>query len=75
MSILGNRVLRREDPALLTSGGTYVDDVDVPGATFVTYVRSTMAHARLAAVDVTEAESLPGVLAILTAADLDLPDL
>jgi carbon-monoxide dehydrogenase large subunit len=75
MSILGNRVLRREDPALLTTGGTYVDDIDVPGATFVTYVRSTMAHARLLAVDVTETRSMPGVLAVVTAADLGLADM
>jgi len=75
MSILGHRVLRREDPAFLTTGGTYVDDVTVPGAAFVTYVRSTIAHARLLEVDVTEALTLPGVLAIVTAADLDLPDL
>jgi carbon-monoxide dehydrogenase large subunit len=75
MSILGHRVLRREDPAFLTSGGTYVDDIDVPGATFVTYVRSTIAHARLLGVDVSEARAMPGVLAVVTAADLDLPDL
>jgi len=75
MSILGNRVLRREDPALLTSGGTYVDDVDVPGAAFVTYVHSTMAHARLLGIDVSEARALPGVLVVVTAADLDFADL
>src|SRR3954451_13649273 len=75
MSILGNRVLRREDPALLTTGGTYVDDIDVPDAAFVTYVRSTMAHARLTGIDVSECVSMPGVLAVVTAADLDLHDL
>ena len=75
MSILGNRVLRREDPALLTTGGTYVDDITVPDAAFVTYVRSTIAHARLAEIDTTDAEALPGVLAVVTAADIDLPDL
>ena len=75
MSILGNRVLRREDPALLTTGGTYVDDIDVPGAAFVTYVRSTMAHARLVAIDVAEARAMDGVLAVVTAADLDFADL
>ena len=74
MSILGNRVLRREDPALLTSGGTYVDDIDVPGAAFVTYVRSTMAHAGLLDIDLTETRSMPGVLAVVTAADIDLAD-
>src|SRR6478672_6546764 len=75
MSILGNRVLRREDPALLTTGGTYVDDIDVPDAAYVTYVRSTMAHARLTEIDTGECRSMPGVLAVVTAADLDLPDL
>jgi carbon-monoxide dehydrogenase large subunit len=75
MSILGNRVERREDPALLTSGGTYVDDVPIPGAAFVTYVRSTMAHARVVEVDVTEARRMPGVLAVVTAADLSFADL
>ena len=75
MSILGNRVLRREDPALLTSGGSYVDDLDLPDAAFVTFVRSTMAHARVTDVDVSEAVAMPGVLAVITATDLGLPDL
>ena len=75
MSILGNRVLRREDPALLTTGGTYVDDIAVDGAAFVTYVRSTMAHARLTEIDTTDAAAMPGVLAVVTAADLELHDL
>ncbi len=75
MSIFGNRVLRVEDPALLTVGGTYVADLRVPeldGAAHVTYVRSTMAHARLAALDVDAAKDAPGVLGVFTAADLDL---
>lgn len=75
MSILGHRVLRREDPALLTTGGTYVDDVPAEGAAHVVYVRSQVAHGRLVDVDVTEARTAPGVLAVLTADDLDLPDL
>src|SRR3954447_13685229 len=75
MSILGNRVLRREDPALLTSGGTYVDDIVVTDAAYVTYVRSTIAHARLTEIDTSEAAAMPGVLAVVTAADIALPDL
>ena len=50
MSILGNRVLRREDPKFLTVGGTYVDDVRderIAGAAYVTFVRSTIAHAKI----------------------------
>ncbi|HVF74127.1 MAG TPA: xanthine dehydrogenase family protein molybdopterin-binding subunit [Acidimicrobiales bacterium] len=72
MSILGNRVLRKEDPKFLTTGGVYLDDLPLVGAAHVTYVRSTMAHARLLTVDVSEARSAPGVLAVLTVDDLDL---
>jgi aerobic carbon-monoxide dehydrogenase large subunit len=75
MSILGHRVVRREDPALLTTGGTYVDDVVRSGTTHVAYVRSTVAHGRLLDVDVDEARLAPGVLAVLTGADVDLPRL
>ncbi len=78
MSILGTRVVRKEDPKFLTVGGTYVDDVRDPrldGAARATFVRSTMAHARIASVDVSEAQGAPGVIAVLTAADLGLPPL
>ena len=76
MSILGNRVLRKEDPKFLTSGGEYVDDLPIDGAAYVTYVRSTMPHARITAVDVSEATTAPGVLAVVTGDDVaaDLGD-
>jgi carbon-monoxide dehydrogenase large subunit len=77
VSILGNRVVRKEDPALLTVGGMYVDDVaahepQLAGALFLTFVRSTIAHARLASVDVEEARTAPGVVAVFTHDDLGL---
>jgi carbon-monoxide dehydrogenase large subunit len=72
MSILGHRVLRREDPALLTGGGTYVDDVASTGAAHVVYVRSTVAHGRIVDIDTSEAETAPGVLAVVTGADVEL---
>ena len=72
MSILGNRVVRKEDPKFLTVGGTYVDDIELEGAAYVTYVRSTMAHARITSIDVEEARKAPGVVAVYTGADLDL---
>jgi carbon-monoxide dehydrogenase large subunit len=73
-SILGTRVLRVEDPAFLTVGGSYIADLDLPGALHVTYVRSTVAHARILGVDVDDARKAPGVVAVFTAADLtDLP--
>ena len=60
MSILGNRVLRREDPKLLTSGGTYVGDLDIPDALSVSFVRSTIAHGRIQSIDLAEAKAAPG---------------
>jgi len=57
---------------MLTAGGSYVADIDLPGAAYVTYVTSTAAHARLVAVDVDKAREAPGVLAVVTAADLDI---
>jgi len=54
-SILGNRVLRKEDPKFLTTGGVYVDDLlDEPalnGALHVTYARSSVAHGLITGID------------------------
>jgi len=75
-SILGNRVLRKEDPKFLTVGGTYVDDMlDEPllkGAAHVTYARSSVAHANILSIDVSETKNMPGVVAVYTADDLGL---
>ncbi len=73
MSILGNRVLRREDPKFLTVGGTYVADLDLPGSAHLTFVRSSVAHATLESVDTTAARAMPGVIAVYTNDDLGLP--
>jgi aerobic carbon-monoxide dehydrogenase large subunit len=69
-SILGNRVARLEDPRFLTVGGTYVEDVVLPNAAWLTYVRSSWAHARITGIDVSEAKAAPGVVAVLTGDDL-----
>ena len=72
MSILGNRVLRKEDPAFLTRGAVYTADLRdtrLAGAASVTYVRSTVASATITGIDTSEAASLPGVLGVYTAAD------
>src|SRR5215472_7582746 len=74
MSILGTRVMRTEDPRLLTAGGTYVDDLRVPElaqAVRVTFVRSPIAHALITGIDVSAALAAPGVVAVLTVADID----
>ncbi len=76
-SILGNAVLRLEDPTLLTGEGKYVDDLVEPGMLHVAFVRSTEAHANLLSVDISEASSMPGVVAVYHAGgdDLGLPSL
>ena len=75
-SILGNRVLRKEDPKFLTTGGVYVDDTrDEPllaGAAHVTFVRSPLAHAHIRGIDVSAALEAPGVVAVHTAESLKL---
>ena len=75
VSVLGNRVLRTEDPRMLTEGARYVADLRFDGVAHACFVRSTVAHGRLVGVDTTEARTQPGVLGVFTAADLDLPDL
>jgi carbon-monoxide dehydrogenase large subunit len=75
VSILGNRVLRREDPRFLTVGGTYVGDLDVPGDVHVVFVRSTLAHGLIESVDADEARAAPGVIGVFTFDDLDVAPL
>lgn len=71
-SLLGNAVRRVEDPDLLRGRGTFVDDLRPEGVLFASFVRTPVAHASVTNVDVTEAAHAPGVVAVLTAADLDL---
>jgi aerobic carbon-monoxide dehydrogenase large subunit len=73
VSILGTRVVRTEDPRLLTEGGSYTDDLRVPeltGAARVTFVRSPVAHALIRGIDASAAMQAPGVLEVLTIADM-----
>jgi carbon-monoxide dehydrogenase large subunit len=70
--MIGTRVVRTEDPALLTGHGTFIDNLDIDGAVHVVYVRSQMAHALISAIDIDEARVAPGVLGVFTAADIEL---
>src|SRR5260370_6680889 len=72
-SILGHAVRRREDPRLITGTGRYVDDIQPERCLHVAFVRSTLAHAAIRTIDVEAAAAAPGVVAVLTAADLGLP--
>lgn len=72
MSMIGTRVVRREDPELLTVGGSYVDDLAPAEALHATFVRSVMAHAEITEIDTADAAAMPGVVGVFTAADLAL---
>jgi carbon-monoxide dehydrogenase large subunit len=67
----GASIKRSEDPRILTGAGRYVDDIKLPGMLHAAFVRSPMAHARVLSVDVSAARALPGVVAVLTGAELE----
>jgi carbon-monoxide dehydrogenase large subunit len=70
VSYVGRPVARREDGRFLTGSARYLDDLHPDGVLHAAFTRSLVAHARLGAVDVGAARALPGVVAVLTAADL-----
>ena len=72
-SLLGTEVVRVEDPALLVGAGTFIANLHVDGMLSLAFVRSPVAHARIGEIDVADAEASPGVVAVFTAADLELP--
>ena len=62
---------KRVEDARFTQGkGNYVDDIKLDGMLFGDFVRSPYAHAKITNIDTTAAMEVPGVLAVLTAADL-----
>ena len=65
-SILGNPVRRVEDPRILLGEAKYFDDLNPDRCAHVVFVRSTIAHARITAVDTSDAATMPGVLAVAT---------
>ncbi|HUY54737.1 MAG TPA: xanthine dehydrogenase family protein molybdopterin-binding subunit [Candidatus Nanopelagicaceae bacterium] len=67
---VGRGLTRREDRRLVQGQGSYLDDLDFPQAAHVVFVRSLIPHARIRGVDCTLARAMPGVLDIVTAADL-----
>jgi carbon-monoxide dehydrogenase large subunit len=66
----GKSVRRVEDEALLTGKGVFADDVSVAGQTHVQFLRSPHAHARIESIDTRAASAMPGVIAVVTGADL-----
>ncbi|MBT3831054.1 MAG: xanthine dehydrogenase family protein molybdopterin-binding subunit [Gammaproteobacteria bacterium] len=63
---IGKSVLRKEDLRFITGNGRYTGDIDLRGQTYGYFVRSPYAHAVVGEVDTSEAQSMPGVVAVLT---------
>jgi aerobic carbon-monoxide dehydrogenase large subunit len=72
-SLLGTEVRRVEDPEMLVGSARYVGDLDIPDLLHLAFVRSPYAHAVIEGVDAADALAMPGVVAVLTGADLGVP--
>ncbi|HEY7320490.1 MAG TPA: xanthine dehydrogenase family protein molybdopterin-binding subunit [Candidatus Binatia bacterium] len=68
--LVGARVKRREDPRLIRGLGQYVDDVNLPGMLHVAILRSPYAHAKIKNLDTNAARQHPGVVAVVTGAEI-----
>jgi carbon-monoxide dehydrogenase large subunit len=77
VSYVGRPLKRFEDPKLVTGHGSFIDDITLPDMLHAAVLRSPYAHARIRSVDVSAAAALPGVVAVLTGADIAgvLPDI
>ena len=69
---IGASVLRKEDAALITGQGRYVDDIKLPNMAYAAFARSPHAHAVIGSIDTSAAEAMPGVVKVLTYANLGL---
>ena len=69
---IGARVPRREDAALLTGRGRFIDDIERAHQVHAWIVRSPHAHARIVSIDTTDAAATPGVIAVLTHVELEM---
>ena len=68
---LGHSRKRVEDQRFTQGRGNYVDDIKMPDMLFGDFVRSPYAHARVKSINIDKAMALPGVIAVLTAKDLE----
>lgn len=66
---IGKNMKRVEDPRLLTGCGKYIDDVVLPNMAHAALLRSPHAHARIKSIDISKAQALPGVIAVVTGAE------
>ncbi|MBJ7603755.1 MAG: carbon-monoxide dehydrogenase large subunit [Candidatus Dormibacteraeota bacterium] len=67
---LGRSVKRKEDDRFLQGRGNYIEDIKLPGMLYMAILRSPHAHARILSIDTAPAMQVPGVVAVVTGADL-----
>ncbi|MCY4435521.1 MAG: xanthine dehydrogenase family protein molybdopterin-binding subunit, partial [bacterium] len=68
---VGQRILRREDRRLTAGRGTYIANMGVPGMLHARFVRSSVARGVIRSIDTESAKAHPGVVDVLTAAELN----
>ena len=68
---VGRSILRKEDAKLIEGQGTFIDNQSMAGMVWMELVRPPYVHAKVDSVDVSKASNMPGVIGVLTAADLD----
>lgn len=71
MSYIGKSVKRLEDKRFLTGKGKYTDDIKLPGMTHAYIVRSPYAHAKINNIDISQAQSADGVVAVFVGNDIE----
>src|SRR3984893_11083961 len=69
-SYIGKTVPRPNLDRLMQGRGLYISDMELPRMAHVVFLRSPYAHARIMAIEVTAAKSLPGVIAVVTGKEL-----
>ncbi|HKE80444.1 MAG TPA: molybdopterin cofactor-binding domain-containing protein, partial [Solirubrobacteraceae bacterium] len=69
---VGRAMRRKEDPRLITGRGSYVDDINLVGQLWASWVRSPEAHAKIVSIDTSAAKARDGIVAVFTHEDLDI---
>src|SRR3954453_8102052 len=69
---VGQAIKRKEAPRLIMGRARYVDDINITGQLWASFVRSPEAHAKILSIDTEAAKAAPGIVAVFTGHDLDL---
>src|SRR6266545_6806282 len=69
-TLIGKRIAKLDAPDKASGKSRYIDDLNLPGQLHAKILRSSRVHARIVRIDTSRAKALPGVHAVLTAADV-----